>query len=275
MISTSYRVEFPPDVTVGKNGLHDGALDQSYPLNNSARMFLTLLRDGIPMTQIINSVAARFEKPRIEVERDLLGLVGHLNAAELVNIVPTGMVDTLRRFLWIIAFVATTRGFPPSFGKRAHVDSNGPMRVVASVLRAVLGHALPAVIVALCAIVALAGLTEPAFALALLVVAVSMLAALALHETGHALAIHLIGGRCYLIMAGVKVAVVHNRPSSPIVHAGGPLLVGGVGIGMALIAHALHSVPLAVASLPLVIQIVSLTAFSRDGRSLIESLTRT
>lgn len=38
MITTAYRVEFPPDVVVRDGSLCDGALNQSYPLNDTANI---------------------------------------------------------------------------------------------------------------------------------------------------------------------------------------------------------------------------------------------
>ena len=38
MITTAYRVEFPPDVVVRDGSLCDGALNQSYPLGDTANM---------------------------------------------------------------------------------------------------------------------------------------------------------------------------------------------------------------------------------------------
>lgn len=38
MITTAYRVEFPPDVVLRDGSLCDGALNQSYPLNDTANM---------------------------------------------------------------------------------------------------------------------------------------------------------------------------------------------------------------------------------------------
>ena len=275
MISTDFRVEFPPDVTVCDSSLYDGALDQSYPVNDTGKLYLDLLRAGEPMTDIVDAVSARFDIPKSDVKRDLLDLVARLNSAQLVNVHPRRVVDRLKRLLFVAGFVIVMRDFPPILVKRGHVADGGPMRVAFSVTRVLFKHALPAMTVFALCIFVLAMLTTVETAYPFGGALIAILAALILHEIGHALAVQLAGRRSYIIMTGIKVGIVHTLKSSPTVHAAGPLLAGMVGFVMMLAAYAANSDALAFMSTPFVLQLVSLTALTRDGRFLVDSLSST
>ena len=275
MITTAYRVEFPPDVAVRDSELYDGALDESYPLNRTAKRYLDLLHAGTPVPGVVDTVSTQFAIPRSDAERDLLGLVGQLNDAQLVNVSPRRLIDRLKRFFWVSSYVITTRTFPPMLVKRGRVANGDPISVAASVVVALFRHALPVLIVAALFIVMLGTLKGPETTYPLAVVLVGTFAALLFHEVGHAMAVHMVGGRSYLMMTGLKVAVAHNFGASPVVHASGPLLAGLVGLVVVLVAYVAESELMAFASLPFVIHLSSLTFLSRDGRLLVESLTKT
>ena len=273
MITTAYRVEFPPDVVVIDSSLCDGALNQSYPLNDTANLYLDMLRAGEPMPDIVDAVSTHFAIPQSDVERDLLGLVARLNAVRLVNVYPRSLMDKLQRILFVTGYISTTGNFPPILVKRRYIANEGPMHIVLSVARALCEHALPALVASTLVITVLAILAFEDLAHLLAGVLVGILLALVLHEAGHAVAVGMAGGRSYLIMTGLKVAVVHTRGSSPAVHAAGPLAACVAGLVVLLAALIANSTPLALMSCPLITQIASLTAFAEDGRSLVHSFT--
>ncbi len=273
MITTAYRVEFPPDVVVRDGSLCDGALNQSYPINDTAKLYLDMLSAGEPMPDIVDAVSTHFAIPQSDVERDLLGLVARLNTVRLVNVYPRSVMDKLQRFLFVTGYVLTTGDFPPILVKRMYIASEGPMHIVLSVARALCKHALPALAASALVITVLAMLAAADIAYLLTGALVGILLALILHEAGHVAAVRMAGGRSYLIMVGFKVAVVHTRGSSPSVHAAGPLAACAAGLVVLLAALALSSAPLAMMSCPLIVQIAALTAFAEDGRSLVRSFT--
>ena len=275
MITTDYSVEFPSDVAVRDSELYDGALDESYPLNHTARRYLDLLQAGVPIPGVVDAVSAQFAISQSEAERDLLGLVAQLNDAQLLNVSPRRLTDKLKRVFWVSSYVITAREFPPMLVKRGHVADDGLVSVAASVARALLRHALPTLIVATLLIAMLGILAESETAYPVAGALFGAFAALILHETGHALAVNMVGGRSYLIMTGLKAAVAHNSGASPLVHASGPLLAGVVGFVALTVAVVAESGSLAFASFPFIIQLVSLTVVARDGRLLVDSLTET
>jgi hypothetical protein len=272
MITTAYRVTFPPDVTLRDNSLYDSALDQAYSLNNTAAFYLTLLRACEPMPAVVAAVSNRFNIPPEAAERDLLGLVARLNAAHLLNVSPRGVVDRLKRLLLVAAFVLTVRDFPPLLVKRGYVATGGPMRISLSVSHALAVHLLPAVLIAALIIGALALLTAPVIVSLLASALAAAFVAIILHEIGHAVAVHMVGGRSYLLMAGIKIGVAHVHASSPAVHVAGPLFAGMVGLAALLAAYVFNSSILAVTSFPFILHLASLTVAARDGKLLMVSL---
>ena len=136
-------------------------------------------------------------------------------------------------------------------------------------------HALPAVIIAGLAILALAILLSSELAYSLGGALVGTVLALILHEAGHAVAVQMAGRRSYIIMTGFNIGVVHTLESSLVVHAAGPLLAGVVGLLVLMAAVGANLDALAVMSFPLILQLVCLTVLSRDGRLLVKSLVST
>ena len=275
MIELRDRVEFPPDIELAGDRLQDLALGQSFPLSGSAAMYLHLLRAGRPMTEIVAAVAERFRLEPKEVERDLLGLVFRLNAAQLVNVRPVNVLSRLRQALFVVTYVALTRQWPPVLRRWHPIAGVSPVAIIGSVARVVMVHQaalwlLPAALLTL-----LGALTEPALIAPLLAVELGLMAAIVAHESGHALAARRSGVGCFLMTSAWKVAVVHPATGAAgWVHAGGALLAGLCGLPILVTAAGLDVGVLAVGALPFVVQLATLTVLTKDGRSLARSMGR-
>lgn len=273
MSGMTYKVDFPTDVTVESGYIRDATLGQSYPLNDTADMYLSLLHVGVPMTDIVDSVSAQFGISSKVVERDLLSLVVRLNEAQLVNIYPSGLLERIKRQVWVVKFVLTTGVLPPLLIKRMPIVDGGPVLVAINVARTLSRHVLLPMMLSAFIVLTLGILTDPAIAYLVAAVLVGIFTAFILHEAGHAVAVRASGRKSYLIAAGLKIAVAHTHRSSAFVHASGSLVTYLVGLILLLSAYLTHSVLPAVASVPLITQLVFVTVLARDGRLLVDSLS--
>lgn len=274
MITTSYKVEFPADVTVRESDLYDHTLDEAYPLNHTAKVYLDLLQKGLPISDIVDTVSTWFAIPRSQAESDVLSLVTQLNGAQLVNLHPGGMIDRLKRGYWVAVYLILTKELPPILVRRICIADRNLFHVAASVTAALFKHAFAAIIISAILVGILGLLTGLETIYPVAGVLVGAFAALVTHETGHAAAVHMVGRRSYLMMIGPKVAVAHNHGTSPSVHASGPVLAGLAGTALLLVGDALGNSFLVFGSLPFVAQLISITLFARDGRLLVDSLVQ-
>ena len=166
-------------------------------------------------------------------------------------------------------FLIVAHRWPPARSRRYPLATGGALAVLWQIASVVGIQMAPLWFLLIVPMLLPALLFAPALASALLALSISLVAAVIVHEGGHAVAAHRIGIGCFLVRSGWRVAVVHqNRPDTRWVHASGPLACGVLGASGLALAAGFQSLPLAFAAVPFLVQLLALTVLAQDGRLL-------
>ncbi|HXN00627.1 MAG TPA: PqqD family peptide modification chaperone [Candidatus Dormibacteraeota bacterium] len=269
MIDLADRLELPTDVRFDGDALHDLALGEAYPLRGSGMEGMALLAAGYSIRDAAQTLAARFDVNPQTVQRDLAEFAFQLSRAQLVNLRPSGWRARLRRALQVSLFLVVAHRWPPARVRRYALADGGALTLLRQIASVVGIRMAPLWIALIGTLLLPALLFAPALTPALAAMAVGLVAAVIAHECGHAVAARRAGAGCFLIRSGWRVAVVHHAgPDRGLVHASGPLICGLVGMAGLAAASTIHSLPLAFAALPFVVQLLALTVLAQDGRLL-------
>ena len=269
MIDLSDRLELPADVRFEGDALHDLALGEAYPLRGSGMDGMALLAAGYSIRDAATTLAARFEVNPQMVQSDLATFAFQLSRAQLINLRPSGWRARLRHVLRVSLYLVVAHRWPPARSRRYALATGGALTILRQIAAVVGIEMAPLWLLLLTPLLLPALLIAPALAPALGALSVSLVAAVIVHEGGHAVAAHRIGIGCFLVRSGWRVAVVHqNGRDTGWVHASGPLVCGLLGAAALALAAALHSLPLALAGMPFVVQLLALTVLAQDGRLL-------
>jgi len=269
MIDLADRLELPTDVRFDGDALHDLALGEAYPLRGSGMEGMALLAAGYSIRDAARTLAVRFDVNPQTVQHDLTEFAFQLSRAQLVNLRPSGWRARLRRALQVSLFLVVAHRWPPARIRRYALPDGGALPLLRQIASVVGIRMAPLWIGLIGTLLLPALLFAPALAPALAAMAVGLVAAVIAHEGGHAVAARRAGAGCFLVRSGWRVAVVHHAgPDRSLVHASGPLVCGLVGLAGLAAASPIHSLPLAFAALPFVVQLLALTVLAQDGRLL-------
>jgi hypothetical protein len=269
MIDLADRLELPADVRFDGDALHDLALGEAYPLRGSGLEGMALLAAGYSIRDAARTLAARFDVNPQTVQRDLADFALQLSRAQLVNLRPRGWRARLRRALQVTLFLVVAHRWPPARIRRYALASGGALTVLRQIAAVVGIRMAPLWIAFIGSLLLPALLFAPALIPAFAAMATGLVAAVIAHEGGHAIAARRTGGGCFLVRSGWRVAVVHHAGADRRwVHASGPLICGLSGMAGLAASSAIQSLPLALAALPFVVQLLALTVLAKDGRLL-------
>lgn len=268
MIDLNDQVELPAGVEVCEGWLRDDVLGQAYPLAGTASVYLELMRERRRLGVIVAIVARRYDIDEETVAADLIGFVEKLNAGHLVNI-RRSPVGWLRMWTDLLVNAALARSFPERHVTRHAVHSGGFARHLLSLSAVLLRNTMPVWLLPAGALMLLGWLLKSELVIVLAPAIAAVFVCLVIHEFGHAIAIRAAGGSSYVITAGWDVAIIHSvtRPA-PVIHASGPALAGGVGVGLVLGSLLIGSPFAASLAVPFLLNLAGLTVLSKDGRSL-------
>jgi hypothetical protein len=269
MIDPDDQLELPDDVRFEGDAIHDLALNEAYPLRGTAMQGMTLLTSGLSIRESSNHLAKEFGVSAAQVLVDLLGFVGQLNRAQLVNVRSRKWRVRIRRCLQVLLFLALAHRWP-SQRVRRYAIPGGIVSIVRQVTTVVAVRMAPIWLVLFVPVVLPTLLLSPALAVSVAALPIGLVAAIIVHETVHAVAARALNIGSYLIRSGWRVAVVHREQrGTALVTAAGPALSGLVGLAILLLATATASLFLALLAVPFTVQILALTVFGKDGRLLL------
>jgi hypothetical protein len=269
MIDLSDRLELPSDVRFEGDALHDLALGEAYPLRGSGIEGMALLAAGYSIGDAATSLAAQFDVNPQAVQSDLAAFAFQLSRAQLINLRSSGWRAGLRHILRVSLFLIVAHRWPPARSRRYALATGSALAVLWQIASVVGIQMAPLWFLLLVPMLLPALLFDPALASALLALSISLVAAVIVHEGGHAVAAQRIGIGCFLVRSGWRVAVVHqNGPGTGWVHASGPLACGVLGASGLALAAGFQSLPLAFAAVPFLVQLLALTVLAQDGRLL-------
>lgn len=254
LIAPGDRVRLPDGLLLREDGLADPVRDAVFPVNGSARVILANA-DG----RTVAEIASRLGAPPEVALRDTLAFCAQQNVQLLLNVEPRR--GALARWLATAARTAPLGLLPPFSRRRLAFPS-------ATAWRALFGVGAAAGVLAAAAAFALlaaAGIVAP---VAVLLLGICVGAGLVLHEGAHVAA--LTGVPCCLVLAGLRVAVLH-RSLPPgrrrVVAVAGPAaaaLAGGLALGAAWLLSLEEA---ALGAAPLAAQALGLTVLAGDGRA--------
>ncbi len=238
MIDAADEAFLPGDVTLNGDWLRDEVLQQSYPINATAALFLAGLGERRQIGALATTVSETIGVPCELLEPDLLSFVARLNGTHLINVRPHGLSGRFRRARYVGLHLLLVRTIPPLFVTRHAISNSSCLAVLATTSSTLMREVLPVwMLPALCMLALGLVFRAPILLLAALAI-VPAFACLVVHEIGHAVAVRVARGRSYLITAGCQAGIVHSVPEPPLfVHASGGLLAGAVGILIVLAAH--------------------------------------
>jgi hypothetical protein len=237
----------PAGVAVHTDSLEDRALLQRYPLNSTAREFLTLIDGRRSLASIAEQLAERYRQPREVLLKDLGQLSLELYHHGLLNWHETWHQRSTR---WLLAL--RTRMLPAVYTWRSDPPLTTNTLLLLSWLYLEVWRAWLPVLSAGLLVAAVAGAllaVLPLLTLAYLALALCLTLSICLHEGGHLIVLrHYRGaGSGFFLRTGPLLRLIRpplERPAAEIaVNAAGPLLPGSIGL-LALIWHLLHPWPL-------------------------------
>ena len=269
MIDLSDRIRLPEDVRLAGDAIEDHAFGESYDLGGSASSGLALLLAGSTVRQAAEEVARRSGADPEVAAADLAQFVSRLSRAQLVNVSTTSVAARFRLGLYRALFIMVGHRWPPLRRMRHAIPAAGAMAIFGRITAVVSLRLLPAWLLAGTAFVLPGLLFAPRLTVAFAAILPGLVASIAAHETAHAVALRRAGVGCFLAQAGWRLAVVHPAgKGGAVADASGPALCGLTGMMALVLASVLHSVPLAFAATPFVVQLLGLTIVARDGRLL-------
>ena len=266
---------FPPGVLLQDSRLLDTVTGDEVPINDTARLMLSLIDGRRTAREIGEAVAASYGLAPHQVISDFLQLVARLNEKCLLNVyAPPGswrvILPKIARFLLIGAAVGHLRA--PWHRKRLDFCNSSRGSGFLSVMR---WMGLPGL--AMGSLVSLPvwlllGEVLPTFWTAVSV-ALAFALSLVLHEAAHAVV--LAPAPAFLSLYGPVFLVGHGEvpPGKGfLVSAAGPTLTGAAGLLVMLAGGLLNSEHLVLAGEILSLNLLGMTAIAADGRKALRSL---
>ena len=115
----------PRGVRLHENSLEDKALQQDYPINTTARHFLSLIDGKHSLSSLASSLAGHYQRSEEAVMSDILPLSQKLQQNRLLNV-----RGSWRQFFlqWLIAF--RTHIIPPIYGWRSDLPETSNIGVL-------------------------------------------------------------------------------------------------------------------------------------------------
>jgi hypothetical protein len=269
MIDLSDRIELPADVRLEEDALHDLAIGVRYPLGGSGGAAVGLLLTGHTIRETADLLAKRFGTERGPVLMDVARFATQLSRAQLVNVRGAGIGARLRRALGQILYLALAHRWPTAGRERYAIEVGaGSIQVIGRIAAVVALRLMPLWLLAV-AVSLLPALLAPQLALASVAAVAGVMAAMIVHESGHALAARRLGVGCFLARAGWRLAVVRKATANRWVDAAGPVACAAIGLGGLAAAMMLDSLPIALGAMPFCVQVLALTVLGQDGRLLV------
>ena len=273
VLAVDDTVTLADGVVLVEQGVADALRGTAITLNPVARAAFEVL----PAT--IGDIAARFVALGADPDRaraDAFRLVADLDAAYLVTVKPSGNVVLAAARSFAAAVPMALAGVlprPPRFpASRTQLPSHG--RAARSAAAALSIAPVAARVFALAFALAITGLTGiSGFALDALGIATllagSMTLGLVVHETAHAAALP-SSVPAALVTRGLYAAIVHppcGEQSRRRTALAGPLASAALGVCVVTVGAFTASAIALIAALPLLSHVLSLSAFSADGRN--------
>ncbi|MCA1848895.1 MAG: PqqD family protein [Actinobacteria bacterium] len=266
---------FPPGVLLEDSRLLDTVTGDEVPINETARLMLSLVDGRRTAREIGAAVAARYGIAPPRVVSDLLQLVARLNEKCLLNVYAPlrswrVILPKMTRFLLIGVAVGYVRA--PWRRKRLDFCNRSRGSGFLSVVRRI---GLPAV--AMGSMVSLPvwlllGEALPSFWMAVSI-ALAFAISLVLHEAAHAMV--LAPAPAFLSLYGPVFLVGHGEvpPGKGfLVSAAGPTITGAAGLLVMLMSGLLSSEHLVFAGEILSLNLLGMTTIAADGRKALRNL---
>lgn len=265
MLDLADAIELPRGVRHEPGRIVDDVCGVAHPTNATADAILVLGR--VRLCDAAALLVERFRLPPDEARRDVLSFAYALNAAGLANVSCASRIAHLRARVLALFLGALLGRVPRTPVRRLPVGTAGPSRGVLGVAVALapragalaLGGAL-----LLLACGAVVGVASPGTAV---VVAGSLASSLILHEAAH---VAMLAPRpCALLLVGRRTSVLHapvNGRRAVVVALAGPVLLGLLGLVLALWAVHSASFVALLAACPPAGHALGATVASIDGR---------
>ncbi len=266
---------FPPGVTFENTCLIDAVTGDRVPINETARLMLSLVDGRRTAKEIGEAVAASHGLAPPRVIGDFLGLVARLNEKCMLNIsIPprSRHIVLAKRIRLLLVGVALGNVVPPWHRKRLDFCNESGRIGFLSVVR---GISLSAAVMGWI-------LTLPLWLLFVDVlrsvwmavsIALAFAISLVLHEAAHAMVLAPVPA--FLSVYGPVYLVEHRRipPGKGIlVSAAGPAITGASGLLIVLTSGLLHSEHLMLAGEILSLNLLGMTTIAADGRKALRDL---
>jgi hypothetical protein len=264
------RGRLPDGVSMEADTLVDAPMRGRYPITPATRMYLELLLTGARLGKIADAVVARFDLPAESVGRDLGRLVQQLNRAWLLELQPGPDRPGLTALLRHPVASVQRRTWWRSVRRRRGLDGS-PLHAMRAIAGEVATHHRARWTALLVALVAVAAISVPWWLPYSLALGAGLVAGQVCHEIGHGLAARLAGTPSFVGSSragGVVVVHAQTRDTSRIVVAG-PVLAAAVGAASVAAGVVVGSAVPCAFGLPMVVQLLGLTALAADGRNLV------
>jgi hypothetical protein len=266
---------FPPGVLLERSHLLDTVTGDRVPINETARLMLSLVDGRRTAKEIGEAVAASYGLASRQVTSDFLQLVARLNEKCLLNF-DTPLRSRCATFPKIarLFLVDVALGQLRSPWHRKRLDFCNGSRLIGflsvarhlSLSAAVMGSTLSL------AVWLLLGDVLPSFWMAVSI-ALAFAVSLVLHEASHAMALAPVPA--FLSLYG-PVFLVGHREIPPckgfLVSAAGPTITGVAGLLVMLMSGVLRSEHLVFAGEILSMNLLGMTTIAADGRKVLRNL---
>jgi hypothetical protein len=266
---------FPPGVLLQGSCLLDTVTGDEVPINETARLMLSLADGRRTAREIGAAVAARYGVAPPRVVSDLLQLVARLNEKCLLNVhTPLGSWRVVLPKKAGIFLLGVILGYvrPPWHRKRLDFSNQSAQTGFVSVVSRIglAGLAMGSVVAL--PLWLLLGEVLPSFWMALSV-ALGFAASLVLHEAAHAMI--LAPAPAFLSVYGPVFLIGHGEipPGKGfLVSAAGPAIPGAAGLLLMLASGALESQHLVFVGEILSLNLLGMTTVAADGRKALRNL---
>jgi hypothetical protein len=266
---------FPPGVILENTSILDTVTGDRVPINETARLMLSLVDGRRTAREIGEAVAASYGLARHRVIRDFLELVARLNEKCMLNIAApprTWRIILQRRIKVFLIGVALGHVGSPWHRKRLDFCNRSRRSGFLSVVR---GLSLSAAVMG-CSVSLplwlLLGDVLPSFWMAFSV-ALAFAISLVLHEAAHAMVLAPVPA--FLSVYGPVFLVEHRRippEKGFLVSAAGPTITGASGLLVVLASGVLNSEHLVLAGEILSLNLLGMTTIAADGRKALRNL---
>jgi hypothetical protein len=266
---------FPPGVTLENTRILDSVTGDGVPINETARLMLSLVDGRRTAREIGEAVAAGYGLAPPRVTSDFLQLAARLNEKCLLNIsTPPGSWHIVLAKRIRVLIIGVVMGYigPPWHRKRLDF-CNGSRRIgFLSVVRGIgLSAAVMGWVVSL-PLWLLFGEVLPSFWIAVSI-ALAFAISLVLHEAAHALVLAPVPA--FLSVYGPVYLVEHRRippGKASLVSAAGPAITGAAGLLVVLTSGLLGSEHLVFVGEILTLNLLGMTTIAADGRKALRNL---